>query len=133
MTDSTACLDENTGEVENLQEGHWIHVELIESDNRKVFFRRVPIAQVFDEWQTACEYFSSTRQKVNHPAFRQLLARAGESVPFLLSTLTTSPSHAILVLHAITGEDPVPNDKKGDLPRMADAWIEWGKSKGILR
>lgn len=35
-------------------------------------------------------------------------------------------------LPEITGEDPVPVADRGDIIKMTDAWLSWGKEHGYL-
>ena len=44
--------------------------------------------------------------------------------------LDREPDYWFWALQAITGEDPVPPAHRGDLSKMAAAWIRWGKQQG---
>jgi hypothetical protein len=39
--------------------------------------------------------------------------------------------HWFVALKRIAGEDPVPPQARGDLDRMAEAWLSWGRDHGI--
>jgi hypothetical protein len=34
-------------------------------------------------------------------------------------------------LKAITGEDPVPNNDRGNVPQMTRAWLNWARDRGF--
>ena len=53
-------------------------------------------------------------------------------VPLLLRSLDRQPDHWFWALYAVTGEDPVSPEDKGDTRKMAAAWLEWGRKRGYL-
>jgi hypothetical protein len=56
----------------------------------------------------------------------------GDVVPLILADLRQEPYLWFRALRAITGEDPVPAASQGKVRQMAEAWIQWGKQKGLL-
>ena len=38
----------------------------------------------------------------------------------------------IIALTAITGENPITEDIAGNIQKMAEAWLNWGKNKGLI-
>jgi hypothetical protein len=56
-----------------------------------------------------------------------------DAIPLILKELQREPDQWFWALEAITEEDPVPPEAKGNVARMAQAWIEWGKQRGFLQ
>ena len=54
------------------------------------------------------------------------------AVPFMLRALTVQVDHWFVALHAITGVDPVSEEHRGHLDRMAADWLQWGASRGLV-
>jgi len=52
-------------------------------------------------------------------------------VPFLLSDLESQPSLCVWALLEITGEEPVSASDGGNIRMMTDAWLQWGREKGL--
>ena len=50
-----------------------------------------------------------------------------KSDPESAQKIDVKPDHCFVALMRITGEDPVPDEAKGDLDRMAEAWLSWGR------
>jgi hypothetical protein len=48
----------------------------------------------------------------------------------LLRKLEQDPYLWFLPLRAITGADPVPPEQRGNVDRMTEAWLRWGKEQG---
>lgn len=54
------------------------------------------------------------------------------AVPLILEELWARPDHWGPALTAITGENPVPPEDAGRLGAMAQAWLQWGKDRGLI-
>ncbi len=81
-------------------------------------------------WQKAVAHHSSSRIRDNHPAYREIIGMGPAVVPLLLRDLEVNRRHGFTALGAITGANPVPGDDAGIIPRMAQAWLHWGKENG---
>jgi hypothetical protein len=88
--------------------------------------------ELADEWQADVAHLSSTTARVQHPAYREIIALGPSAVPLLLRELERRPNHWFAALRSLTGADPVTAADRGHLGRMAQAWIEWGKEHGHL-
>ncbi len=74
---------------------------------------------------------SSTTGRAMHPAYQQIIGMGKEAIPLLLRGLDQQePEHWFWALAAITGEDPVPPGDRGNVRRIADAWLRWGRQQG---
>lgn len=76
-------------------------------------------------------------QKVNRsdpatdlPVYQELVAMGQVAVGPLLQLIGERWSWAVIALWEITGENPVPEEDRGDLIRMTQDWLEWGRGKG---
>ena len=55
----------------------------------------------------------------------------GEAVvPLMLHDLQVRPRLWVWALPAITGADPVPASDRGNIARMSEAWVRWGRTNG---
>lgn len=73
---------------------------------------------------------SSTIDMAMHPAYQQIIGMGKPAVPLLLEALLQKPDHWLWALKAITGEDPVDVNDRGDLQRMSAARLNWGAHHG---
>ena|SRR5579862_7275373 len=83
-----------------------------------------------DEWKVQRRHESSTLKVVLLPAYQQIIGMGPAAVPLLLRELETNVDNWFWALMAITGEDPVPEEMRGDGQAMAQAWLAWGKERG---
>jgi hypothetical protein len=82
------------------------------------------------QWREATAFTSSTTEMINDQAYQQIIGMGREVVPFLLAELRREPDHWFWALKAITGHDPVPPADRGNIRRMAQAWLEWAEREG---
>ena len=82
------------------------------------------------EWKSQSEFLASPTAVAELPAYRAIIAMGSAAVPLILRELRREPDHWFVALQQMTGEDPVPDDARGDLDRMAEAWLNWGRRSG---
>lgn len=82
-------------------------------------------------WREECAHLSSVREMVLHPAYQQIVGMGPPALPFIFAELELKPDHWFWALRAITREDPVPAEHRGNVGKMARDWLEWAKRKGI--
>ena len=83
-----------------------------------------------DEWQSAVAHFSSSSKRDNHPIYKELIAIGPPIIPLLLRDLGTTQRHWFTALRTITGANPVPQEDAGNIRKMIESWLNWGKSQG---
>lgn len=88
--------------------------------------------ELVDLWQADVAPLSSTTARVQHPAYREIVAMGPAVVPHLLRELERRPNHWFAALRSLTGADPVDPADRGHLGRTAESWIRWGKEHGHL-
>jgi hypothetical protein len=91
---------------------------------------RKKFARLRDAWKAGRGHHSDTVTLVMHPAYQSIVGMGPVAIPFLLRELAASPDRWYWALRAITEEDPVPVEARGNSKMMAQAWLEWGKERG---
>ena len=84
------------------------------------------------EWKGKSRYMSNTAQMAILPSYQRIIGMGMDAVPLILKELEREPDQWFWALEAITEADPVPAEAKGKVALMAQAWIEWGKQRGLL-
>lgn len=82
-------------------------------------------------WRKETAYQSSSTKIKNHPAFREVVGMGEAVVPLLLRDLQIDASLWVWALPEITGEDPVPPEDRVNIAKITEAWLCWGKTKGL--
>jgi len=90
------------------------------------------LRQLADTWREQTHYLSSVHEIVLHPAYQRIIGTGPAALQFIFRELENSPDHWFWALSAITGEDPVPPEDRGNLRAMASHWLQWARKKGYI-
>ena len=86
--------------------------------------------QLVDRWSEDTLDMSSIEDMVEHPSYSAIIDMGEAAVPLLLRELEKAPNYWFHALEAITRENPIPEEARGRLIEMTEAWLEWGRGKG---
>ena len=87
-------------------------------------------ARLAATWRGETAYVSSSTEMFAHPAYQEIIRMGPAVVPLLLADLEKEPEHWTWALHVITGANPVAAEHAGNLEKMAEAWLKWGRENG---
>lgn len=91
------------------------------------------------EWQENRNRLNSfAGDLMRDPSYLRIVGMGQKAVPFILWRLQSElragePNQWFPALWAITGENPVPEQHRGKIREMAEAWIQWGIEEGHTR
>jgi hypothetical protein len=83
-------------------------------------------------WREETAVFSSAMRKAAHPAYQEIIRMGPAVVPVILRELEREPDHWFVALTEITGANPVRPEHAGDMRRMAQDWLDFGRTHGYL-
>lgn len=78
-----------------------------------------------NQWEEETAALSSITDIAMHPAYQQIIGMGTSVIPFIIREMTINPNHWFWALKSITGEDPVPPEKRGKVKDMTNTWIFW--------
>lgn len=79
------------------------------------------------QWQDETATSSSVTEMAMHPAYQQIIGMGRDALPFIFRELEKAPHHWFWALRAITGENPVKPEHRGNLDAMTKDWLEWAE------
>jgi hypothetical protein len=79
-------------------------------------------------WKAAVRFLSDTDEMCSHPAYQEIIGMGAAALPFIFLELEREPDNWFWALKAITGEDPVPEEHRGNVELMAKDWLLWAQS-----
>ncbi|HEX8692675.1 MAG TPA: hypothetical protein VF746_09665 [Longimicrobium sp.] len=106
-------------------------VEAIDPPARDAVARR--FRELVEVWQRETEHESSPTTLFMHSAYQQIIGLGPDVLPVLLNDLERTGRNWFWALRAITGENPVPSEERGELSRMIAHWLEWGRVRGLVQ
>ncbi len=90
------------------------------------------VARLLGRWPQETAYLSSGTQITGHEAYQEIIALGAPALPCLFRDLEqTGDGHLSKALAAITGAHPVKSDERGQVSKVAEAWLGWAKENGF--
>lgn len=84
------------------------------------------------QWRVERGSSSSLTWITSRPSYLKIIAMSDLALPFLLQELRHRPDHWFTALRAITDVNPVPDEDRGNIRKMAAAWVQWGIENGHI-
>lgn len=84
-----------------------------------------------DEWRAETKFMSRMDKIAMHPAYQRIIGMGEPALPLILAELESRIGDWFWALQCITGQDPTRADMAGQIVEMADAWLAWGKERGL--
>lgn len=81
-------------------------------------------------WKKETRSLSSIIDICMHPAYQRIIGMGHSAVPLILKELQREEDHWFWALKAITGENPIQPQNRGDIERMTEDWLRWGRENG---
>lgn len=85
-----------------------------------------------DTWLLAISDVSSLDDIVDDASYQEIISMRDSVVEHILEDLMKSPKPWFYALYEITGKTQIPESSAGNMRKMTDAWIEWGKKAGYV-
>lgn len=83
-------------------------------------------------WRRETQWLSSPTEIAMHPAYQAIIGMGQGALPLILEDLQQNSGYWYWALKAISEEDPVPPEDRGAIAKMREAWLQWGRMKGLL-
>lgn len=84
------------------------------------------------EWSASVGNVSSLTAMAEHPRYREIVSLGWDVVPYLLQDLQNSRRFWFPALAEITTIRPYDPRDAGNVKRMTEAWVKWGKLKRLI-
>ncbi len=87
-------------------------------------------AELSTKWKKETGHLSNVTKKCTHPAYQQIIGMGPDAVLLILKDLKESKADWFWALTAITGENPISEEIAGNIKKMTEAWLQWGRMRG---
>lgn len=96
-------------------------------------FREAKLERLESKWSEEVINLSSPSDICENPYFKQIVAIGFDALPYIMKNMHRDPLSWSLVLHAITGVNPVPREDRGVARHTLTAWREYFRASGYDR
>jgi hypothetical protein len=83
-----------------------------------------------ETWKAETAHLSNVSKKSIHPAHQEIIGMGESAVQLILHDLGDTHDDWFWALTAITGHNPIPDEDAGNINKMVEAWLRWGRAKG---
>src|ERR1044072_7091957 len=77
-----------------------------------------------EQWHRETMHISSTTEMATNFAYQQIIGMGEKVLPLIFRELQETGGHWFWALRAITRQNPVPTETRGNINGMAQAWLE---------
>jgi hypothetical protein len=84
--------------------------------------------RLYAAWRQKSAFLSSTTASAMATEYQQLIGMGPAVLPYLFDKLENDDADVFWALKAITRQDPVRDEVRGDFAEMKKAWLEWARS-----
>ena len=88
--------------------------------------------ELAEEWRSATLFDSFVGDLDQDPPYQAIIAMGEAALPWILRDLAQTGDHWFHALHEITGENPAADAQPGRIGEFRDAWLQWGRDRGLL-
>lgn len=94
---------------------------------------RAEFNELVSRWRSETAHVSSIPDLIMHPIYQKILRMpTSEVLPLILRELRDRGGFWFPALHAITDENPVDPKYIGNVTKMTEAWLDWGRKNGWI-
>jgi len=95
-------------------------------EDEAVFNRK--FTKLYKEWHDKTRFDSLIGDPYNK-CYNNIVQLGYRAVPYIITKLKEDPSLIFVALIRITGEDPIKEENRGIVRKMAEDWINWWEKK----
>jgi hypothetical protein len=85
-----------------------------------------------ERWRENTGMSSSVSKILKHPDYQEIIAMGEPALPLILRELRDRPNLWFPALKAIAKSSPVPPEQQSDPKIAREAWLTWGRTKGLI-
>jgi hypothetical protein len=81
------------------------------------------------QWKKETIAYSTMIKRVSNPNYKLIIGLGTPAIPLMLEDLHKEMEYWFVALSTITKQNPVPKEEMGNIEKMRERWLEWGKKK----
>ncbi len=117
-------------EVELKSEEYIYHIPLSQNINNN-FLIELQFCILYEKWKEERKYLSLMCDIQNTTSYQKIIQMGKDVLPFILKSMQNTPDWWFEALFKITNINPISPQNKGNLAKMTQDWLAWGKSQDL--
>jgi hypothetical protein len=113
------------------QENNFIVQIPQESALTEQLFTQLRFQLLAEKWKEESKYLAFAKDSLQLPNYQAIINMGKMALPHILADMQQQPNHWFSALKAITGENPVLPEHKGNIQSMTNDWLLWGRKNQI--
>ena len=104
-----------------------------EPRRRPSVYDSLKFERLLEQWRTERDATRSVAQMVLCSSYQKIIGMGEAAIPFIIAQLKAEgdePDHWFWALRVITEVDPVADEDRGQIAKMAQSWLDWAESTG---
>ncbi|KKN06954.1 hypothetical protein LCGC14_1072090 [marine sediment metagenome] len=95
-------------------------------------YRRVRerFVELANRWHDETDHLSSASDITNNDTYLKIISMGEAVIPLILLDLRERGGSWYRALRILSDADPVPTEVRGEVPKMKEAWLRWGRDQG---
>jgi hypothetical protein len=89
--------------------------------------------ELADHWHEETAHLSSPSRITGNDTYLKIISMGNSVIPLILQDLQDRGGDWYRALRILSGTDPVSPEVRGEVPRMKEAWLRWGRHKGYIK
>ena len=110
--------------------GYGQYADATEEDHEAWTAEEELFLQLLSEWRKDTAFQSSPRVITSHSAYQKIIDIGEPALPFIFEDMRENGGWWYPALRAITGDNPVPREARGNRKLNDEAWLRWGQDNG---
>ena len=100
---------------------------------RRVLFPGERFTELANRWHDETDHLSRGADIIDNDAYREIISMGEPVIPLILQDLQERGGNWYQALRILSDADPVPAEVRGEVPKMKEAWLSWGRDKGYIK
>ena len=88
--------------------------------------------ELAQRWRNEVRTVSSTTDRVLHSAYQDIIGMGKAVLPLIFRELESGGGHWFWALRHITHENPASPQDAGNIQKLTEAWLQWGREHHYL-
>ena len=89
--------------------------------------------ELANRWHDETDYLSSPSSITNNDTYLKIISMGEPVIPLILQDLQERGGYWYRALRILSDEDPAPPESRGEVPKMKEAWLRWGRDRGYIK